>query len=692
MLSKHAGVQALSPRWEELCGDDAWVARVAREGFRVKTWRPPGVMRGPDFRGTPEQVAAIDGEVSDMLASGAIREVFDGPANAVYSTIFCVDKPGGAHRPCLNLKPLNRFVCAPKFRLPSVRHAMALLRPSDKACVLDLSKAYFHVPMHEDSRRLLRFHWRGRRYEFQCLPFGLNCAPWVFTRMLRPLRKRWNRLGIRCVVYLDDILVMGTGAAETAAHRDIVMRDLAYLGLTLNERKSQLNPTSTVTFLGFKLHAKTMSVSLPDAKLRRFRREAAALLNAARAGRDVHIRSLARFLGFAEAASAAVAGHRLALQSLHDTLRAALPRGWSSRLHLSSPACRELEWWRATLPHWVGRRWTTDVDAVLTTDASPHGWGGVLSSPTSPDSPRWKTADRFPAALARMSSNTRELAAVWLALRRLARTRWAPPSGALIRVRSDNTTTVAYINRQGGKFRHLNSLQAKVLSLCAWRGWTLSAVHLPGVLNPLADALSRMHSSLADGLPTSLMRARLRRFALCDRITRVHHHSAVVDHLHDRRRRTLLIRSSSLHLLVKYLPLIPRTWALITPAWDVHSWFGALLAAGFRPLVLGTIGQTLRFLTSTTCRPEWRLIVWRFCGKSAGGRATPQRKRRCAYDPGGGEHTRPTPSTGATSCCGQRRRACASAPSRLPSWPASWSSPPGPLRPSGQRSRLLWRF
>nr|CAH7720362.1 unnamed protein product [Callosobruchus chinensis] len=48
--------------------------------------------------------------------------------------------------------------------------------------------------------------FKDKRYQFNCLPFGLNIAPYIFTKLLKPLvtllRKLKNMLFIIC---LDDI-------------------------------------------------------------------------------------------------------------------------------------------------------------------------------------------------------------------------------------------------------------------------------------------------------------------------------------------------------------------------------------------------------------------------------------------------------------------------------------------------------
>ena len=64
--------------------------------------------------------------------------------------------------------------------------------------------------------------------------------------------------------------------------------------------------------------------------------------------------------------------------------------------------------------------------------------------------------------------------------------------GRKVLVRSDSTTVVAYINRQGGT--HSFSLLGQAWDLFLWTSQqeiTLQAIHLPGIYNTRADALSR---------------------------------------------------------------------------------------------------------------------------------------------------------------------------------------------------------
>ena len=73
---------------------------------------------------------------------------------------------------------------------------------------VDLKDANFMVPIHERDRAFLKFCFREQTFQFKCLLFGLACAPWVFTKTLKPIVAQLRQLGVRLIVYIDDILIL----------------------------------------------------------------------------------------------------------------------------------------------------------------------------------------------------------------------------------------------------------------------------------------------------------------------------------------------------------------------------------------------------------------------------------------------------------------------------------------------------
>lgn len=103
--------------------------------------------------------------------------------NEFISTLFIVAKPNGKFRPVINLRYLNEFVCYNHFKQETFNIVLDLIQRNDYFTKVDLSEAYFSVPIHEHYRKYLKFQWNGNLYEFSCLPFGLSIAPYLFTKI-----------------------------------------------------------------------------------------------------------------------------------------------------------------------------------------------------------------------------------------------------------------------------------------------------------------------------------------------------------------------------------------------------------------------------------------------------------------------------------------------------------------------------
>ena len=84
----------------------------------------------------------------------------------------------------------------------------SLLKKGDWLIKIDLKDAYFSVPVSPSHRKFLCFQVGCNLYQFNCLPFGLATASWVFTKTLKPVVALGRELGMRLVVYIDDFLLL----------------------------------------------------------------------------------------------------------------------------------------------------------------------------------------------------------------------------------------------------------------------------------------------------------------------------------------------------------------------------------------------------------------------------------------------------------------------------------------------------
>lgn len=113
------------------------------------------------------------------------------------------------------------------------RTAVKLLNKGCFLTKIDLKDAYFAVQNHVSSRKYLRFQFDNVLYKFQAMPFGLSYAPYVFTKILRPVVSFFRRQGITCVVYIDDWLLISDSMEESLRVTELVSHTLQQLGFTI---------------------------------------------------------------------------------------------------------------------------------------------------------------------------------------------------------------------------------------------------------------------------------------------------------------------------------------------------------------------------------------------------------------------------------------------------------------------------
>ena len=117
-----------------------------------------------------------------MMEKGVLEIVSDSDPG-FYSRLFLVEKSSGGWRPVIDRSPLNEFVHQTPFRMETPNSVLLAVRKDDFLASIDLKDAYFQIPVHPSSRKLLRFVSNDMVYQFRALCFGLSTAPQVFTRV-----------------------------------------------------------------------------------------------------------------------------------------------------------------------------------------------------------------------------------------------------------------------------------------------------------------------------------------------------------------------------------------------------------------------------------------------------------------------------------------------------------------------------
>ncbi|KAK6018270.1 reverse transcriptase [Ostertagia ostertagi] len=312
-------------------------------------------------------------EVSKLLEKGAVEEI-PWSSKVWTSSIFVIPKKDGGNRTVINLRPLNKFIKHHHFKLESIGLIRDLLERNDFMAKIDMKDAYFSVPIHSNYRKYLAFYCGGKLFQFKALPFGLSSAPYVYTRLMRVIASELRRCGIRLIVYLDDWLFIDNEKASLVAKINLIIHLFKKLGLTVNESKSQLEPSQIIEFLGVTINSKTFELSVPERKI-------TSICNTARRirkRRRVTLRDIARFIGQVNAVNMAASIPILFLRPLQS---------WLGRFHLKDandyqktmsnlpPAClHDLKWLSRNLDKMAHEPILHKNESLtITTDASNVG-------------------------------------------------------------------------------------------------------------------------------------------------------------------------------------------------------------------------------------------------------------------------------------------------------------------------------
>ena len=124
-----------------------------------------------------EGAMVLDNEVKQMLGKGAIH-IAETSDNEIVSCFFArPKKQPGKWRPIVSLKYLNRFLRYSKFRMTTVKDVKSWIRKGYYFTSIDLTDAYFSIPLHPSAWNFIRFMWRDITYEFKVIMFGLEASP-----------------------------------------------------------------------------------------------------------------------------------------------------------------------------------------------------------------------------------------------------------------------------------------------------------------------------------------------------------------------------------------------------------------------------------------------------------------------------------------------------------------------------------
>ena len=458
-------------RWQAI-GAETWVVTVLRDGYCVPFLdSPPPLSRTPlsflTYRAGSPRAQALRQEIEGMLAKGAL-EIARDPGPGFYSRLFLVEKVSGGWRPVIDLSHLNEFVQLTPFKMETVASVLLSVREGDFLASLDLKDAYFQILIHRSSRKPLRFTSEGTVYQFQALCFRLSSQLCQSGHTLTGS----DFSAIWTTGWFSPPRSGKPGRPSSHSSRFVTLR------IVINE-KSDLVPSQTAKYLGMTIDTEAGKVFPSLARVEKFLTVAESFCTM-----DAPPAQLWQVILDHLASLEWLVPHgRLRMRTLQWHLKA----HWSPEsdppslpVPLPEEVRLDLSWWMVRDHLLKGVRFGTPApDLLLYSDASCSGWGAYLLDQHV--SGVWSNQEKL------LHISLLEMKALFLGLQAFQE----DVIGHHVTAMCNNSTVVAYVNKQGGTV----SWALCLLATCLLR-WTesfdihLDARYLPGHANVLADVLS----------------------------------------------------------------------------------------------------------------------------------------------------------------------------------------------------------
>ena len=463
------------------------VVQILREGYTLPFRTRPNLTRFPTVVScyvNPHRNSYLLEALHQLMAKHAIELVRNQTSLGFFKRLFLVPKPNNKWRPILDLSKLNIFLKVGKFKMETPETIRTSLQKREWVTSVDFKDAYFHIPIQEQSRKYLRFHIQGRTYQFKALPFGLSTAPMEFTVLAKEVKLMAMHQGIRIHQYLDDWLVRAGSQQVCLHHTQTLVKMCHELGWLVNMEKSELEPKQIFDFVGYQFDLRTGRVRPTMDRWQNLQVKIQALLLLP----ACPVRQFMSLIGLLTATEKQVHLGLLHMRPIQWHLKNnwRVPESLEKIISLPRSLHPHLQWWLDESNVLQGQPLHPVEHALqIFTDASKEGWGAHLNELTARGS--WSVPE------SKLHINYLELKAVFLALKEFQEL----CTGKIVLVASDNTTVVAYINKEGGmRSGPLCALLWRILTWCSQKQVTLKARHIPGHLNVIADKLSRLGQTI----------------------------------------------------------------------------------------------------------------------------------------------------------------------------------------------------
>jgi hypothetical protein len=362
----------------------------------------------------------------------------------------------------VDFRKLNDITESDAYPLPNITEILEQLGHSKYFSVIDLATGFHQILLSEDSKPFTAFTFEGR-YQYKRLPMGLKNSPATFQRLMNHVLTGLQ--GIKCLVYLDDIVIYGSSLRDHNNKLIDVFNRLRQHNLKLQPSKCSFL-RKEITYLG---HVISEDGIKPDPDKIQAVRDYPTPKN-----KD-NVRS---FLGLASYYRKFIPNFSQIAYPMNNLLKNNIEFNWTSlcdesfdklKAKLINPPILQY-------PHF-------NQEFILTADASQHAVGAVLSQGIiGKDLPIGYASRTLSKAEKNYSTIERELAAIVYGVQYFRPYLY----GKKFKIVTDHKPLI-YLFSISNPSSRLMKFRLKL------EEYEFDIIHKPGKLNTNADALSRIY-------------------------------------------------------------------------------------------------------------------------------------------------------------------------------------------------------
>ena len=379
----------------------------------------------------------------------------------------------------------------------SIDDAIRLIRRTGRGCALaktDVKNAFRLIPISPGDYDLLGIFWEGKFYFDKCLPMGASssCKIWeAFSTALEWIAR--YKLDIPGILHLlDDFLIIDNTLSSCANNLTKFLGLCGELGVPMAPEKT-VGPSTVLSFAGIELDTCKMEARLPQDKLCK----CTTLIQLFLQRKKVSLRELQSLVGLLNfTCSVVVPGRTFLRRMINLTVGIRRP---THLIRLTRAVKADLKLWLDFLTNYNGKsffldfHWLSSTHLHLYTDASGSlGYGAVFGR-------KWLYGP-WPANWTSKNIIVLEMFPIVISM-----ILWAAElADKCITFHTDNQALSEVINKKSTKDKELLVLLRALVLSCLTHNILFKAVHIPGVLNTKADALSRLQVTKFKSLATDM--------------------------------------------------------------------------------------------------------------------------------------------------------------------------------------------